>query len=65
MVPPGAQVRHGAVAGSGPVIDEPEGAQIGIIAYGTTRPAIDEARDQLTADGLVTSYMAAAPADQR
>ncbi|MEZ4541814.1 MAG: 2-oxoacid:acceptor oxidoreductase subunit alpha [Chloroflexota bacterium] len=41
----------------GPVIDEPEGAQIGIIAYGTTRPAIDEARDRLTADGLVTSYM--------
>jgi len=30
---------------------------VGIIAYGTTRPAIDEARDRLTADGLNTSLM--------
>ena len=41
----------------GPVIDEVEGANIGIIAYGTTRPAIDEARDRLAADGVTTSFM--------
>jgi 2-oxoglutarate ferredoxin oxidoreductase subunit alpha len=41
----------------GPVIDEVEGAEIGIIAYGTTRPAIDEARDRLAADGNQTSFM--------
>ena len=41
----------------GPVIDEVEGAEIGIIAYGTTRPAIDEARDRLAADGIATSWL--------
>ena len=41
----------------GPVIDEVEGAEIGILAYGTTRPAIDEARDRLAADGMPTSFM--------
>jgi 2-oxoglutarate ferredoxin oxidoreductase subunit alpha len=41
----------------GPIIDEVEGAEIGIIAYGTTRPAIDEARDRLAADGNKTSFM--------
>jgi 2-oxoglutarate ferredoxin oxidoreductase subunit alpha len=41
----------------GPVIDAVEGAEIGIIAYGTTRPAIDEARDRLAADGVATSFM--------
>lgn len=41
----------------GPVIDEMAGATIGIIAYGTTRYAIEEARDRLAADGLKTSFM--------
>jgi 2-oxoglutarate ferredoxin oxidoreductase subunit alpha len=41
----------------GPVIDEVAGAEIGIIAYGTTRPAIDEARDRLAAGGVATSFM--------
>ena len=41
----------------GPVIDEVEGAEIGIIAYGTTVPAIEEARDRLAADGTPTSFM--------
>ena len=41
----------------GPVIDEAAGAEIGIIAYGTTRPAIDEARDRLAADGVPTSFL--------
>ncbi len=41
----------------GPVIDETAGAEIGIIAYGTTRPAIEEARDRLAADGIPTNFM--------
>ncbi|GIK55509.1 MAG: pyruvate ferredoxin oxidoreductase [Chloroflexota bacterium] len=41
----------------GPVIDEVEGADIGIIAYGTTRYAIEEARDRLAAEGIKTSFM--------
>lgn len=40
----------------GPVTDEMESAEIGIIAYGTTRFAIEEARDRLAADGLTTSF---------
>ncbi len=40
-----------------PVIDEVEGAKYGIIAYGTTEPAIEEARDRLTAGGVPTSFM--------
>lgn len=41
----------------GPMIDEDSGAEIGIIAFGTTKYAIDEARDRLAADGLQTSFM--------
>jgi 2-oxoglutarate ferredoxin oxidoreductase subunit alpha len=41
----------------GPVVDEVKGAAVGIIAYGTTRPAIDEARDRLAAGGVATSFM--------
>jgi len=40
-----------------PVTDEVEGAEIGIIAYGTTRAAIEEARDRLAAQGIKTSFM--------
>lgn len=40
-----------------PVIDEVDGAEIGIIAYGTTQYAIDEARDRLAADGLKSSFL--------
>ena len=40
-----------------PVIDEKTGAKIGVIAYGTTQYAIDEARDHLAADGIPTSFM--------
>ncbi|NJN55793.1 MAG: hypothetical protein HC804_14240 [Anaerolineae bacterium] len=38
-------------------MDEVEGAEIGIIAFGTTRFAIEEARDRLAADGVKTSFM--------
>jgi 2-oxoglutarate ferredoxin oxidoreductase subunit alpha len=41
----------------GPVADEVEGSEIGIIAYGTTRYAIEEARDRLAAAGLKTSFL--------
>ncbi|MDX1662896.1 MAG: 2-oxoacid:acceptor oxidoreductase subunit alpha [Candidatus Promineifilaceae bacterium] len=40
----------------GPVVDE-AGAAIGIIAYGTTEPAIEEARDRLAAEGVKTDFM--------
>lgn len=40
-----------------PVVDEVEGAEFGIIAFGTTKYAIDEARDRLAANGVLTSFM--------
>jgi len=39
------------------VVDRREGARLGIIAYGTTRYAIDEARDMLAAGGVATDFM--------
>ncbi len=41
----------------GPVVDEMEGAEIGILAYGTTLYAIEEARDRLAEQGVKTSFM--------
>jgi 2-oxoglutarate/2-oxoacid ferredoxin oxidoreductase subunit alpha len=38
------------------IVDKREGAEIGIIAYGSTCDAIEEARDQLRAEGIETSY---------
>ncbi|MBK7894608.1 MAG: 2-oxoacid:acceptor oxidoreductase subunit alpha [Anaerolineaceae bacterium] len=40
-----------------PVVDHNDAANIGIIAYGSTKFAIDEARDRLAADGLATSFL--------
>lgn len=41
-----------------PVVDEVDGTEIGIIAYGTTHWAIVECRDQLKSENdLITSYM--------
>ncbi|MCB8945862.1 MAG: 2-oxoacid:acceptor oxidoreductase subunit alpha [Ardenticatenaceae bacterium] len=40
-----------------PVVDEVEGAKIGIIGFGTSQYAIDEARDRLAAKGVQTSFM--------
>lgn len=40
-----------------PVSDEVAGAQIGIIAYGSTDPGIVEARQRLSERGVKTSYM--------
>jgi 2-oxoglutarate ferredoxin oxidoreductase subunit alpha len=40
-----------------PVVDEVQGAEIGIIAYGSTDPAIVEARAMLVSKGIKTSYL--------
>jgi 2-oxoglutarate ferredoxin oxidoreductase subunit alpha len=40
-----------------PIVDEVEGAKIGIIAYGSADVAIVEARDRLRAQGVETSYL--------
>ena len=41
----------------GPVVDTVEGAEIGLIAYGSTDPGIVEARAMLAAKGIKTSYL--------
>ena len=42
----------------GPIVDDVAGAEVGIIAYGTSHHAVEEARDQLAREtGLKTSYM--------
>ena len=41
----------------GPIITETTGAKIGFLAFGTTRYAVDEARDRLSADGIPSSFM--------
>lgn len=40
-----------------PVVDRVAEAKVGIIAYGTTMFAIEEARDRLAADEMATSFM--------
>ena len=40
-----------------PIVRETRGAQVGIIAYGSTESAIEEARSQLAATGLKSSMM--------
>ncbi len=40
-----------------PVVDTLDGAEIGIISFGTNDVAIQEARDWFTADGIATDYM--------
>jgi 2-oxoglutarate ferredoxin oxidoreductase subunit alpha len=40
-----------------PVVDVVDDAKIGIIAYGTTKFAIDEGRDRLAANGTPTSFL--------
>jgi 2-oxoglutarate ferredoxin oxidoreductase subunit alpha len=40
-----------------PALDETPGAQIGIIAYGSTDSAMGEAREMLTRAGIKTSYL--------
>ena len=40
-----------------PVVDIKPGATVGIISYGSADPAVAEARDQLRAQGIETSYL--------
>jgi 2-oxoglutarate ferredoxin oxidoreductase subunit alpha len=40
-----------------PVVERVEGVRVGIIAYGSTDPAVAEARDKLAALGVETSYL--------
>ena len=40
-----------------PEVDQVAGAEVGIIAYGTTDPAVREARDHMRRAGLETSYL--------
>lgn len=40
-----------------PVIERMEDAQIGLIAFGSTDPAVEEARARLAADGIKTDYL--------
>ncbi len=40
-----------------PIVDEVEGAEIGLIAYGSTDPGIVEARAMLAKRGIKTSYL--------
>ena len=40
-----------------PIVDKVEGAEIGLIGFGTTDPAIQEARQRLSARGISMSYM--------
>ena len=39
-----------------PYVESDPGARVGLIAYGSTHPAMAEARDQLRAEGLPTGY---------
>jgi 2-oxoglutarate/2-oxoacid ferredoxin oxidoreductase subunit alpha len=42
----------------GPVVDDAAGADVGIVAYGTSHWAVEESRDQLAREtGLKTAYM--------
>jgi 2-oxoglutarate/2-oxoacid ferredoxin oxidoreductase subunit alpha len=41
----------------GPIVEQTPGATIGLVAFGSVDPAIVEARDLLTAQGIMTSYM--------
>jgi 2-oxoglutarate ferredoxin oxidoreductase subunit alpha len=40
-----------------PIVDEVDGAEIGILSYGSNNPGIVEARDMLAAKGIKTSYL--------
>ena len=40
-----------------PVVQSMEGAEIGVIAFGSTDPAVCEARDMLKGEGIATDYL--------
>ncbi|MEX2540314.1 MAG: 2-oxoacid:acceptor oxidoreductase subunit alpha [Trueperaceae bacterium] len=40
-----------------PILDEPEGSTLAIVAFGSTRYAIEEARDRLAVAGLTSAFL--------
>jgi len=40
-----------------PVLDQARGAEVGVLAFGSTHHAMGEARDRLREEGLTTSYL--------
>ncbi len=40
-----------------PIVDSTAGAEVGLVAFGSTHHAMREARDQLRGDGIKTSYL--------
>lgn len=48
---------HARTIVPGPVVDLIDGAEVGIIAYGTSDPAVQEARDLLRGAGVASSYL--------
>jgi 2-oxoglutarate ferredoxin oxidoreductase subunit alpha len=40
-----------------PIVDDASGTRLGLIAFGSTDPAVQEARQRLVDDGLPTDYM--------
>ena len=48
---------HARTMVPGPVVELVEGAEVGIIAYGTSDPAVQEARDLLRGAGVASSYL--------
>jgi 2-oxoglutarate ferredoxin oxidoreductase subunit alpha len=40
-----------------PVVDQVDGTRVGLIAYGSTLPAVDEARARLAEDGIEVSFL--------
>lgn len=48
---------HASESVPGPVVEEEDAAKIGIIAFGSTEPAIEEARHLLMDDEITTSFL--------
>jgi 2-oxoglutarate ferredoxin oxidoreductase subunit alpha len=40
-----------------PVLHQAKGAEVGMIAFGSTDPAVMEARDRLSSEGIPTDYL--------
>jgi 2-oxoglutarate ferredoxin oxidoreductase subunit alpha len=41
----------------GPIVERMDGAEVGLIGFGSTEPAINEARDQLAQAGISTDFL--------
>jgi pyruvate/2-oxoacid:ferredoxin oxidoreductase alpha subunit len=54
---PGEEVQTAKQYIPKPVVEHMDGAKVGIIAFGSTDPAVEEARDRLVEAGLPTDYL--------